>query len=311
MSDDMKMVEAYKALAKAQGTVFKAVKDATADAVKYRYRYATLANILDIVRGPLADNGFAMTQDAETDTGGMTVSVTTALLHSSGAVLTSAKLSAPLRKEFTANGIELPPSIQAIGSMVTYLRRYSLCAFLSVAVDDDDDGAAAVGNDGMTESRNDGKAGVTEKRNDGKAEKGGSKPNPSNRVSVHTGEKLDSPEAVARHKEAGKNDGKTESRNDGKGGKGNDGQRQDAVATNVPWPKDARLVAEMEASVMSPWMLDGYLRGTYGNPRISKPLLTGGMTVDMLGAETIGKLLQPVNWKMVRERVANAEECPL
>ena len=35
------------------------------------------------------------------------------------------------------------PSVQALGSEITYLRRYCLCALAGITIDDDDDGNAA------------------------------------------------------------------------------------------------------------------------------------------------------------------------
>lgn len=44
-------------------------------------------------------------------------------------------------------------SIQAIGSTLTYLQRYSLCAALGLAAEEDDDGAAADGNEPVSQEQ--------------------------------------------------------------------------------------------------------------------------------------------------------------
>lgn len=166
----------FKSLAKAQKMVFAATKDAKNPF--FNSKYATLAEVLSVVRDPLADNGFALVQDADTDIINGTVGVISKLLHESGEELCSPRLSASLKPEYSKNNIELPPSVQQIGSMVTYLRRYSLCAFLSVAIEDDD----------------------------GNSVSGSFKSTPpetsSFRRSAHTGEKLETKEAVQRHMEA-------------------------------------------------------------------------------------------------------------
>ena len=209
-----------KALIGVQKCVLKATKDGT-NTFFGNSKYATLDSILEAVRGPLTENGFALVQDATT--GDMSVSVVTRLLHESGAELVSPPLSAPLKKEFTKTGVELPPSVQQIGSLVTYLRRYSLCPFLGVALDDDDDGNMA-SQIGKTEDGGRGKCESSKVRECVSAERtgeqvgnrqsaSGSEKAPhgattsgqagvGNRKSAHTGEVLNTPEAVERHKAA-------------------------------------------------------------------------------------------------------------
>jgi len=79
----------------------------------------------------------------------------------------------------------------------------------------------------------------------------------------------------------------------------------------VPWPKNQRLVEVLQSAGIQPWMLDGYLRGNLGEPRIKRPMLMDGMGVDALGDEIVGKLLLPENWSMVRERIEKGMESPL
>lgn len=125
--------EVAKALSMAQGEFDEVFKGKTADAGKYEYNYADLADVLRAVRAPLTKAGLALTQLFRT-IDESTMAVETLLLHSSGQYLRS---------------VFVVPSrggIQAIGSAITYARRYSALAILGVhPTNDDDDGAAGDG----------------------------------------------------------------------------------------------------------------------------------------------------------------------
>ncbi len=100
-------------------------------AFSYDFRYATLDSIIELVRKPLTDNGlwFVQTVDGEM--------MVTRLVHSSGQWIDSAiPLVLPANRE-----------PQAIGSALTYCKRYGLCAALGLAADEDDDANAAEGNE--------------------------------------------------------------------------------------------------------------------------------------------------------------------
>jgi hypothetical protein len=269
-----------KALIKVQQHVLTAKKDGKNP--MFNSRYATLDSVLDAIREPLSANGFALVQEATT--GDMTVSVVTRLLHDSGGELASPALSAPLRKEFSKAGVELPPSVQQIGSVVTYLRRYSLCPFLGVAAEDDDDG------NGASDSGKN--APAADKPHT--AEKSKAAPAAAHR-SIHTGELLDSPEAIERHKAAAAK--ATAAAEPKKSDPAPPSKKAEASAVN---PK---LAAAMLESRVTPEGLTGYLKGELGQPRISKPLLVGAMTADSLGEKIVDALLAPKNWGMVVERI--------
>lgn len=104
----------------------------------FRNRYATLDSIVDAVRPVLARHGLAVASGVgtpHTSEAGtlLAFSVTTRLIHISG--------------EWIESSVVLPIAKndpQGAGSAVTYGRRYSLSALLSLATDDDDDGEAAV-----------------------------------------------------------------------------------------------------------------------------------------------------------------------
>lgn len=94
----------------------------------YKFKYAPLDTILAAVRAPLSDNGLAIAQLLDGP------DLVTLLLHESGASL-SARVKLP------GGG-----DVQALGSAITYLRRYALQALLGIAAEEDDDGNAASGN---------------------------------------------------------------------------------------------------------------------------------------------------------------------
>ena len=118
------------ALAKAQGQMSNAAKDARNP--HFNSRYADLASIVDAQRGPLSANELSVVQVPSTPEAGL-VALTTLLLHSSGEWLQSDELRVQAR--------DAGP--QAVGSCLTYLRRYQLMALVGIAPDDDDDAEAA------------------------------------------------------------------------------------------------------------------------------------------------------------------------
>jgi hypothetical protein len=127
--------ELAKALAAAQGEMTSASKDATNP--HFKSRYATLASVWDAIRGPLSRNGLSVSQVLETPDAGSGVIVRTMLLHSSGQWIAS-RYVMPIPDKLTP---------QAVGSAITYARRYALSAIVGIAPDDDDDGNGASGKD--------------------------------------------------------------------------------------------------------------------------------------------------------------------
>ena len=119
------------ALVAVQGELHAVKKDNTADAGKYSYTYADLASVWDTIRPLLSKNGIAVIQMPEDVVDGNTIRLRTMILHTSGEYLTST-LPMPFA--------EVSP--QAVGSALTYARRYALCAMLGVATEDDDAAAA-------------------------------------------------------------------------------------------------------------------------------------------------------------------------
>jgi hypothetical protein len=92
-------------------------------------KFVSLAAVLDAVRPILSAHGLALFQPASTANG--MVQVSTVFMHESGEQVAFPPLALPITEKTTA---------QALGSMVTYLRRYSLTAAVGIAGDEDTDG---------------------------------------------------------------------------------------------------------------------------------------------------------------------------
>jgi hypothetical protein len=118
-----------QALAAAQAEMTNPTKTKTANAGKYIYRYADLAEVIDHVRPVLGKHGLSFTQ--LTVYGEGRNQLVTRLFHKSGQYLDS---TYPL---------PVSAGAQEMGSAITYARRYSLCAILGIAAEADDDGAKA------------------------------------------------------------------------------------------------------------------------------------------------------------------------
>ena len=118
--------EIASALSKAQGMMPAAELDGT----NYnKGRYATLRSIINAARDPLAKNGLSILQSPFSSDG--TIGVTTLLLHESGEFIEDS-----ISLTIDAKGKNLA---QEAGSIITYLRRYSLAAMLGIYAEEDDD----------------------------------------------------------------------------------------------------------------------------------------------------------------------------
>jgi ERF superfamily len=120
--------ELATALARAQGEITGALKDSANPF--FKSKYSDLASCWDACRAALSKNGLAVTQFPMTDPTG--TYLVTSLLHSSGQWM---------RSNFALNPKD--DSSQAVGSAITYARRYALCAVVGVAQIDDDGNAAS------------------------------------------------------------------------------------------------------------------------------------------------------------------------
>jgi hypothetical protein len=116
------------ALARAQGEIEGAKKDSANPF--FKSKYADLAACWDACREPLSKNELAVWQTPMPSADGA-ITIATTLAHSSGQWV---------RSELTM--IPDKPGPQALGSCITYARRYALAAMVGLAqVDDDAEGA--------------------------------------------------------------------------------------------------------------------------------------------------------------------------
>lgn len=123
------------ALAKAQGEMPGAMKDSLNP--HFKSKYADLASIWDACRGPLSKHELAVIQLPRTNR--QLVTVETILAHSSGEWI---------GESLTLTAVQDTP--QAVGSAITYGRRYGLAAVIGIAPEDDDGNAATHRGNGYT-----------------------------------------------------------------------------------------------------------------------------------------------------------------
>jgi hypothetical protein len=148
--------ELAAALAKAQGAygLVKKSREATIPGkdgkTGYGYKYADLADVLAAVTPALSANGLCLLQSMTPGESRGWACITTRLVHSSGQFVV-VNLDLPVTIGRDATG----PTVQALGSAMTYGRRYALGALLGIAAEEDDDGAYATQDQGRDERRDD------------------------------------------------------------------------------------------------------------------------------------------------------------
>lgn len=118
----------FTALAEAQNEISNPALDSINP--HFKAKYASLAALRNSVVPVLARRGIAVIQQVEYESGKV-VCITT-LAHKEGGTIRS-QLSLPVPQ----------PTPQAIGSAITYARRYSLAALVCVAGEEDDDAEGA------------------------------------------------------------------------------------------------------------------------------------------------------------------------
>lgn len=97
---------------------------------EYTFKYADLNDVISAVSGPLHESGLVLTHPVVADDKGMRVQAV--ITDGTGATLVSACLPLP-------NNM---PDPQALGSLLTYYKRYLTYCVLGIHPDEDDDGAA-------------------------------------------------------------------------------------------------------------------------------------------------------------------------
>lgn len=128
MIDSLQMQSAeldqlFEALSKAQGEMQGAVKDSSNPF--FKSQYADLTSVWEACRNPLIQNGLTISQVLQSVSG--QTFLVSILGHSSGQWLKSMIPVNPAKAD-----------IQALGSAITYCRRYALAALVGVCPEDDD-----------------------------------------------------------------------------------------------------------------------------------------------------------------------------
>jgi hypothetical protein len=116
------------ALVQFQASVSKVAKESNNPF--FKSKYASLANILDTIQKPLSECGLAISQFPDGN------ALTTILLHADSGEWMESSYVMPVAKQNDP---------QAMGSAMTYARRYALGSILNLNIDDDDDGEKAMG----------------------------------------------------------------------------------------------------------------------------------------------------------------------
>lgn len=124
-SDSIKNIA--KALVDFQAKVSKIKKDAKNPF--FKSNYASLSNIQDAISQPLIESGLCYSQ-SPTGTNGLC----TILIHADSGEYLMDEYIMPVSK---------PNDPQAVGSAITYAKRYALAGVLGLNIDDDDDGNKA------------------------------------------------------------------------------------------------------------------------------------------------------------------------
>jgi possible recombination protein, phage associated len=113
--------EIANALCKFQQEVGKVKKDSKNP--YFKSKYASLADILDVIQKPLSECGLSIMQMPKGDN-----ELETILMHNSGEWILSSYVMRPVKND-----------PQSIGSCITYQRRYAIGSILNLNIDDDDD----------------------------------------------------------------------------------------------------------------------------------------------------------------------------
>ena len=133
MNKSEQLGELFTALSKFQGELENATKNAVNPGVKNKY--ADLAECINTAKPVLAANGLAVVQLIGTQDGKQTLS--TVMTHSSGQFISSEFVMADA---VLMGGAGKNP-VQALGSTITYQRRYAFAAITGMAQEDDDGNA--------------------------------------------------------------------------------------------------------------------------------------------------------------------------
>lgn len=138
------MKNIYKALANFQQEVPVILKDTTG----HNYKYADLPAIIEIINPILKKNGLGFYQAINGST------IKTVIFEIESGETIESETDMPFdslvyeetidKKKYVIRGFEAMNKAQAIGSLITYFRRYSLSSLLGLVTDKDTDGTGKV-----------------------------------------------------------------------------------------------------------------------------------------------------------------------
>lgn len=141
MNKSESIVEISKALAKFQGEVKQPLKDA--DNPFFGSKYVPLENVVEAISRIAPNHGLSFVQWALNDENGR-VGVATMLMHESGEFIEFDPVFINAEKQ----------TPQGAGSLITYLKRYSLSAVFGITSDQDDDANESSGNNQNNQQQN-------------------------------------------------------------------------------------------------------------------------------------------------------------
>ncbi len=120
----------FSALIKARTEIENVVKDKDG----YGYKYATLDNVINMLKGVLPKYNLGFAQFPETVDG--KDGVTTIVMHESGEYISA-------RYEMEATEMKGTNLTQQKGASITYTRRYALCSVFGIPTEEDTDGTVS------------------------------------------------------------------------------------------------------------------------------------------------------------------------
>lgn len=141
MNKSESIVEISKALAKFQGEVKQPLKDA--ENPYFQSKYVPLENVVESISSIAPNHGLSFVQWALNDENGR-VGVATMLMHESGEFIEFDPVFINAEKQ----------TPQGAGSLITYLKRYSLSAVFGITSDQDDDANESSGNNQNNQQQN-------------------------------------------------------------------------------------------------------------------------------------------------------------
>lgn len=117
----------FSSMIKARTEIESVIKDKNG----YGYKYATLDNVINMLKGVLPKYGLGFAQFPESING--KDGVTTIVMHESGEYMSA-------RYEMEATEMKGTNLTQQKGASITYTRRYSLCSVFGIPTEEDTDG---------------------------------------------------------------------------------------------------------------------------------------------------------------------------